>query len=245
MTKIAGVYRIKSVIKPERYYIGSSCDIATRWSGHRSDLIKGKHHSRKLQRHFNKYGMADLAFEIIEESTFPDKDYLLYREQCYLDKNFPYFNNETIAGSPKGRKASPEARAKMSATRKGRKRSPESIQKWRDAVTGKKRGPQTKEQRDATSKMMRGNTYSRGRKASPEARAKMSAAHRGKHHSEEWNRHISEGNRGKKLSEEVRRKISKSKKGKGGWKVSPETKRRMSEAAKRLWAARKLKKQAA
>ena len=58
--KECGIYRIESVSFRNRIYIGSSVDIATRWTMHLQRLRKNKHHSMKLQRHYNKYGEADL-----------------------------------------------------------------------------------------------------------------------------------------------------------------------------------------
>jgi len=63
--KIAGIYKIQSTVKPDRFYIGSSVNISKRWSCHINDLRKNKHHSSKLQNHYNKYGESDLRFTII------------------------------------------------------------------------------------------------------------------------------------------------------------------------------------
>jgi group I intron endonuclease len=103
--KISGIYKIQSVIKPERIYIGSAVDVKQRWAVHLHTLRNNKHHSIKLQRHFNKYAESDLIFIIIEP-CFPE--FLIIREQYYLDNNITYFNNSKIAGSPLGVKHSKE-----------------------------------------------------------------------------------------------------------------------------------------
>jgi GIY-YIG catalytic domain. len=61
----SGIYKIESKLKPERIYIGSAINIGQRWRVHLSDLRKQKHHSKKLQNHYNKYGEVDLSFSIL------------------------------------------------------------------------------------------------------------------------------------------------------------------------------------
>ena len=73
-----------------------------------------------------------------------------------------------------------------------------------------------------------------GHYVSPETKEKMRQAHLGKKHSEEHKRKIGKALKGKKLvtfSEEHRKNISKAHKGK---RLSEETKRRLSEAQKRI-----------
>jgi group I intron endonuclease len=74
--KIVGVYKIQSIIKPERIYIGSTVDMVNRWWTHLYYLRNGDHHSPKLQRHYNKYGEDDLVFEIIETGDYLCKEHL-------------------------------------------------------------------------------------------------------------------------------------------------------------------------
>lgn len=108
MTKIAGVYIIQSIKNPCRIYVGSSHDIRNRKNQHFRALFKGKHHSIKLQRHYNKYGSGDLVFEIIESGDYFSKEHLLSREQgwCYhfqyKDSWTPYFNTCPVVGSTQG-----------------------------------------------------------------------------------------------------------------------------------------------
>ena len=64
--KISGIYQIQSIIKPERIYVGSGINIYQRWTQHKRELRQNKHHSIKLQRHYDKYGESDLVFIIIE-----------------------------------------------------------------------------------------------------------------------------------------------------------------------------------
>ncbi len=63
--KLSGIYQIQSKIKPERCYIGSAIHISNRWTKHLSELRLNRHHSRKLQLHYNKYGESDLQFSVL------------------------------------------------------------------------------------------------------------------------------------------------------------------------------------
>jgi group I intron endonuclease len=109
--KISGIYKIQSKVKPDRIYIGSGCDIRQRWRHHLSDLRHNDHHTIKLQRHFNKYGEADLVFIIIEPCF---KEFLIIREQFYFDQLNPYFNSSPTAGNCLGVKHTDETRKRMS-----------------------------------------------------------------------------------------------------------------------------------
>jgi group I intron endonuclease len=99
--KLSGIYKIQSIIKPERIYVGSSKCISQRWHYHLLDLRKNKHHSKKLQRHYNKYGESDIQFSVLLGCEIID---LLKTEQYFLDSYKPYFNNSLTAGSNLGLK---------------------------------------------------------------------------------------------------------------------------------------------
>lgn len=115
---ISGIYGIQSKINPKRFYIGSSINIYNRWHTHIYDLNKNKHHSKKFQRHVNKYNIEDLVFTIIYEC---DRDHLLLIEQLFLDYYKPYFNNVNIAGSNLGFHHTQEAKDKISKSGLGKK----------------------------------------------------------------------------------------------------------------------------
>ena len=109
--RISGIYKIESRIKSERIYIGSAVNIGNRWNQHLHYLRHNNHQSTKLQRHFNKYGEADLIFTILLGCN---KEDLIKIEQYFLDSYKPYFNNQMIANSQLGTKRSPKSRRKMS-----------------------------------------------------------------------------------------------------------------------------------
>jgi group I intron endonuclease len=164
-TVFIGIYKIESKIKPERIYIGSSIDIDGRWVMHRSDLLKNKHSSIKLQRHYNKYGADDLLFSIIVECN---KEDLLRHEQFFIDSYNPYFNVCKVAGSSLGIKRSAETIQKLK-DRKG-KISEETRQRLRDSHKGIIPSEETRKKRSES--MMgknKGNrSWNKGRKQSPE-----------------------------------------------------------------------------
>lgn len=126
--KISGIYQIQSKIHPDRIYIGSVVNIQDRWRHHLRDLGNNKHHSIKLQRHFNKYGEQDLQFSLVFEC---DKEILVNAEQVFIDHYDPWFNIYKIAGSPLGVKRSEETKKKYSINMMGNKRGAANTNKFK------------------------------------------------------------------------------------------------------------------
>lgn len=122
--KISGIYKIQSIKKSERCYVGSAINIHLRWLSHLSNLKMNKHHSQKLQNHYNKYGKNDLVFSVIIGC---DKDDLLTTEQFFIDSLNPYFNINKIAQSIAminvGRKHTKEHNDKIAKAQMGEKNS--------------------------------------------------------------------------------------------------------------------------
>jgi len=134
-----GIYQIKS-ISTNIIYIGSAVNIKTRWSRHRSDLLKQAHHSEFLQRHYNKYGLKDLEFSVIEEC---EKENLLLREQYFLDTLSCDFNIAKIAGSCIGITKSQEFKDKISTLTKGKNNPTYGLlrtKEWRDNISNANKG---------------------------------------------------------------------------------------------------------
>lgn len=115
--EFSAIYKIQSKIHPDRFYIGSAIQTKSRWCLHLADLRKNKHHSSKLQNHYNKYGKDDLIFIVIEP-CFPE--FLVIREQYYLDTLKPFFNINKIANSCLGLKRSKETCDKIRKAKKGK-----------------------------------------------------------------------------------------------------------------------------
>ena len=63
--EITGVYIIES-LNNKRVYIGATRCFPERWGQHVKQLIKRDHHNRELQEDFNKYGLNNFNFEILE-----------------------------------------------------------------------------------------------------------------------------------------------------------------------------------
>lgn len=112
--KISGVYVILNKIN-KKIYIGSACNINTRWNTHKFSLRKGKHHSIYLQRSFDKYGEDAFLFYILEECN---KENLIKNEQFYIDLLDPEYNISKNAGSCLGVKGTPESNKKKSDNNK-------------------------------------------------------------------------------------------------------------------------------
>ena len=128
---MTGIYQIKSKIN-NKIYIGSAIYFKNRWALHKKSLINNKHHSIYLQNHFNKYGLDDLEFIILEVC---DKSNLIVKEQFYIDKFNPEFNMCKIAGSALGIKRSEETKEKVRKANLGLKH-PE----WRNKIKSKSQG---------------------------------------------------------------------------------------------------------
>ena len=120
----SGIYKIVSIVNPNKIYIGSAVNIKERWNRHLSELRKGKHgEHRHLQHHFNKYGEEDFQFSVLENC---EPKQLLNLEQFYLDDLKPSFNICGNAGSRFGVLATFATREKIKASWK--LRSPISME---------------------------------------------------------------------------------------------------------------------
>ena len=137
-----GVYKILNKVTGD-FYIGStSISFSRRFTQHKSDLKKNKHRNIYLQRAYNKYGLNNFDFIIVE--IIEDDSKILEREQFYLDLK-PKYNLATIAGnSAKGRKLSPEEIERIRqrfigkpSWNKGLKFSSESRKKMSESKKGK------------------------------------------------------------------------------------------------------------
>lgn len=140
----------------DKIYIGSADHIYSRWSCHKSQLKKQKHHSAYLQRAVNKYGIENFVFEIIEECEI---EILIEREQYFLDTLNPQYNVNPIADSRRGAKLNEEQRKRNSERQKGSKgywygkvgpskgvkESEEDKKKRRESIISAYRNPEVKE----------------------------------------------------------------------------------------------------
>lgn len=92
MNKISGVYKITNKITSD-FYIGSSKNIKNRWTSHKSHSRWKDHPNSKLYQDFQKYGLKNFDFEVIEETTD-----LKNREQYFIDILKPSYNKNRANG---------------------------------------------------------------------------------------------------------------------------------------------------
>jgi group I intron endonuclease len=126
------IYLINNTITNAAYIGSTHLTVKDRYARHTKDLRAGIHHSKFLQRAWNKYGPD--VFETKELEQVPDEA-LLIREQFYLDgrkNNYPSNKNYNMcwtAGNCKGRVLSQATRDKISKSQIGKKKRKESIDK--------------------------------------------------------------------------------------------------------------------
>lgn len=194
-----GIYAIVNRLNGKRY-IGSSVNIQGRWRSHKYELCHNKHHSAHLQSAWNKYGADCFDFVVLEVCSV---DFLLSREQHYLDEYLPEYNTIRLAGNNLGYRFSDEVKAKMRVVHSVFRHTEESKKKMSAIWSNKPRG-----------------------KYSEERRAKMSAAHKGKKPDDNQRRGLEVGQRMAK-SDETRKKISDAQK---GYQPTEETREKLRQA---------------
>ncbi len=142
--KNLGVYQIRN-LKNNKRYIGSAAGrgFTNRWNTHKRQLKENKHHSIHLQRAWNKYGAENFVFEVIEVMHATRKEYIIPREQYYLDYYQTYerelgYNICYLATSRLGLKQPAEAIEKMRQARLGVKLTEEHKKKIAEANRGER-----------------------------------------------------------------------------------------------------------
>lgn len=209
--KVSGIYKIINKANG-KYYVGSSKNIKRRWRYHKEDLLKNKHHSRYLQRNWNKYGSEAFDFVIVEKDI-AEKD-LLLTEQKYLDvaklEKDICFNSSFIAGKVE---FTNEIREKIRKSNTGKKHSEETKQKLREISLKQFENGMPEETKRKLSEANKGRILSRGKgwHHTEEAKKKIGEVskkligpknHRyGTRHTEEWKLLMS-----KKVSETLKDK---------------------------------------
>lgn len=196
VNKVSGIYRIE--LGNGYFYIGSAVDLGRRKNSHKSHLRSSKHRNIKMQRCWDKYKIFE--FTILEECEI---EFLLIREQVYLDKNLNNSKNiniALIAGSPMlGRKHSPESRAKIGKAHKGKKVSDE--QRLNMSIALKTKGLSL-EHIEAIRAANKNRVYT------SDSRAKMSESQKGKVKSLETCAKLSASLKGKPKSADHRKNLS-------------------------------------
>lgn len=108
--KTSGIYKISF---KDVCYVGSSKDLYSRLAQHISHLRNNKHHSRYMQRCFNKHSENDFFIEILEVIEYDEKK-LRNLELFYIKSNNSKFNSTT----PIEYRHSKEMKEKISKTLK-------------------------------------------------------------------------------------------------------------------------------
>ncbi len=159
-----GIYEIRN-IKNGRRYIGSAVNVSKRWREHLRQLEQGNHHSRFMQRCWNKNGGESFIFRVIKACKVDD---LIAEEQKAIDSGRPEYNSAKTAGSMIGHIHSTETRKKMSDSRPkdfspmtGKSHTAETKLKISKAKSGVKQNPETVRRRAEALKKLKGQGYAK------------------------------------------------------------------------------------
>lgn len=173
LNKFSGVYILSF---GDKHYIGSCKLLKNKFSrngfyyrlySHIYLLNKNKHHSKKLQNAYNKYGVTQLNFDIL---FICDNELTLYIEQYWLNILNTYkvgYNSSPNAISNFGYKHSYETKLKMSKSKKGKPSWNKGLKlpslsistkdKLSKALIGKNKGKKlSQETKDKISKTLQG-----------------------------------------------------------------------------------------
>jgi len=126
---VSSVYCIYN-INTSRRYVGSTANFNKRKQQHLYALLHHRSRSKLMQSDFDLYGEHSFRFFVLEKVKTFDSDFLLSREQEWMDNYKPEYNTLMIAGSGFSESArSLEATQKRASKMRGRKRSEESKRK--------------------------------------------------------------------------------------------------------------------
>lgn len=117
------VYKIKCSGN-KKAYVGSTLNFQSRKRGHFYNLRKGNHHSKYLQRSYEKYGEDSIAFTVLA-LNIAEKD-LLKAEEFFIKNIGPDFNSSSVSATRKGSKQSESCKMKVSRANTGKRRSEKS-----------------------------------------------------------------------------------------------------------------------
>jgi group I intron endonuclease len=223
------LYLMTNMVNGKQYVGITKRKLAVRMRDHYSVAFRGR--LTLIAQALRKYGKEAFTTELLSEATSWEE--LAAMEQAAIATYgtlMPYGYNMTLGGDGTvGWKHTEEAKQKMSRANTGRVRSEEhkaavsraqkgrvvsletraKMGAWQHGENNHRYGTHlTEEQRQRLSAVHTGNTYTRGRKHTPEARAKMSTALRGRTHTTETKEKIAASKRGKPRSEETKAKLS-------------------------------------
>lgn len=93
------IYCIRNKINNKKYIGQTALNINKRLNIHRRQLINNKHYSKNLQEDFNKFGIDNFEFFILDEFTFFNKELL---KEVLLDMEKFYINLWNTENDMKG-----------------------------------------------------------------------------------------------------------------------------------------------
>ncbi len=143
MIGISGIYIILNKAN-WKVYIGQGNSCNLRWKTHRSALVRNGHINRHLQSAFNKYGLNNFVYSVLEECPEDLRDereryWIKYYNSC--NRKYGY-NKQT--GGHEGTQHTEEVKRKISKANKGRKFSEEHKRKLSEWQIGKVLSGETK-----------------------------------------------------------------------------------------------------
>ena len=142
MRERGGVYQIVNVLDG-KIYVGCSIDVRRRFYLHKRMLRMGTHDNIHLQRAWKRDGETSFRFRIIEKVA--DKADLLKREKFWIDELeclTTGYNLCIVGRSQLGTKRSQEAIEKQRASMKGRQKTAAHKAKIGKANKGRKKSPE-------------------------------------------------------------------------------------------------------
>lgn len=216
-----GIYCIRNR-KNGKSYVGSAVSFKVRWKGHRVNLRRGSHHSQKLQRAWDKHGEDMFEFAVLE--CVKDPATLVEREQVWIDKLNAHkggYNVSPTAGSVLGVKHNEAMREKMRAIRAANPITPEQHARMADGRRNSEKFKAHVSQLGASQ---------RGRKHTPEAIEKISAASKRRMSDPEQREQQRAASTGFKHSQETIEKLRAVPRRKG-WKHTPEALEKIRQAS--------------
>lgn len=94
--KICGIYKIENLING-KVYVGQSVDVFNRWKQHQNQLENNTHYNTHLLRAYNKYGVENFQYELLEECDL----HSLNEREMYWISHYDSLNsgyNQTSGG---------------------------------------------------------------------------------------------------------------------------------------------------